>query len=167
MINLYRLSKMYREVELALMHTDGEITPELETMLKELSGEKDDKLIALASLIKNTEGEASIYRQEEKRLEGIRRACERRLEKLTELVKLVLPEGESWSKDAHSLTYRESKAVEVVDFDAVPEDYKRTKTSVEVDKAKAAAFFKTSVEAAMGDSIPGLDFVTRQNLQVK
>lgn len=170
MINLYRLAKMYAHVERALFESGGEVTPEIEEMFNAIEAERDDKLEALASLLKNADAEVAIYKAEEARLKGIRQGIERRMERLEAMAVHLLPYDEKWSKGPHKLSFRESQAVEITDFERVPREFIRVKTSEEVDKTKAAQMFK----AEQGNEaervvplIPGLDYVTRYNLQVK
>lgn len=161
MISLYKLGEMYRNVDLALIESDGEITEDIELMLSELSDARDDKLTAIACLIKNSKAEMEAYKEEERRLKELRSRAEKRIEKLEELAKFILPTNEIWNSGAHKLFYRQSKAVEIHSEEKIPADYMRTKTIVEPNKTAIGAAIEAGVE------VPGAILATRQNLQVK
>lgn len=161
MISLYKLGEMYRNVDLALIESDGEITEDIELMLSELSDARDDKLTAIACLIKNSKAEMEAYKEEERRLKELRSRAEKRIEKLEELAKFILPTNEIWNSGAHKLYYRQSKAVEIHSEEKIPADYMRTKTIVEPNKTAIGAAIEAGVE------VPGAILATRQNLQVK
>lgn len=59
------------------------------------------------------------------------------------------------------LSFRQSTAVIVDDENLVPLEYKKTKTTVTIDKVKIGKQLKE------GESIKGVHFETRRNLQVK
>lgn len=165
----------YRAVELALIQSDGEVTEDIEKMLAEISDSVDAKLLAIACLFKNAKAEAEAYKEEIFRLKQLHDAAQRRMEKLEEITKFLLPKGESWSNGVHKLSYRESQAVEVEDLDKVPQEFIRIiPEQKEVDKKKAGAMFKAEGTDVIKVSdtetiplIPGLKYVVRQNLQVK
>lgn len=169
-INLYPLQQTYKAVELALIESDGEITPDIEKMLAEISDSVDHKLTAIASLTKNFNAQVEVFKQEEKRLKAQREAIENQLEKLEGIAKFLLPVGESWTNGVHSLKYKPSYAVEIVDESLVPDEFKRViPETKEVDKKKATEKFKEQpmVDEVDDTTIPGLKYVKRNNLQVK
>lgn len=166
MISLYKLQRLFRDIELALIATDGEITPDIEKMFDDIKAERDEKLTAIAALMKNADAECDVLKREENRLKELRQRAEKRVAKLGELVERLVPYNEDWTDGLHKISYRESKAVEILDFTHVPAEFIRVKTSEEVDKSKATAWFKAADTPADAE-IPGLQFVTRYNLQVK
>lgn len=165
-MNVYELQKSFALFQQAVQETGGEITPELESVFLELQGSRDEKLEALAAMIKNTRAAIGAFDAEIQRLEMRRNSLEVTMERLESLVAVLLPVTASWDGGVHKLSYRQSKAIGVVDIDAVPEEFFRTKTTRELDKAKATEFLKQSTESEPRH-IPGLAYGTKYNLQVK
>jgi hypothetical protein len=160
--SLYKLAQMYQVVEESLALTDGEITPEIERLLEEINSGIDEKLTAIAVLIKNGNCEVEAIKAEEKRLKERRQAAERRIARLGELVQQVLPVDKTWTSGVHKLFYRASTAIEITDETALPAEYLRTKVVTEPDKVA----IKRALESEVAP-VPGAVLVTRYNVQVK
>lgn len=163
MRSLYPLSELYQNLERSLTLSSGEITPDIELLFSQIQTEKDDKLEALACLLKNANAEIEMYQKEELRLRKIRESIEARTQKLEALAEHLLPHDEKWSSGVHKLSFRESKVAEVLDYDIrdLPHEFLRYKTTMEPDKAK----IKAAIES--GTLVPGAQISTRYNLQIK
>jgi hypothetical protein len=131
-------------------------------MLDQLAGTHAEKCINVACLIKNIDAEAEAIGAEEKKLSARRKAAEHRAEWLRRYLSGNMEPGTNL-KDARAVIgWRKSTAVEVtVKPEELPENLRRTKITVEADKAA----IKTNLEA--GQAVEGCALVTRFNLQIK
>lgn len=167
MINLYHLKMKFFEFENKLRESEGEITEEIKQMFSEIKAEREEKLEALASLIKNTNSEIEAFKKEELRLREARNKLEARTERLQDMIKELLPNDLKWEDGTHKVYYTKSMGVDVIDEELVPKEFFRIKTIEEIDKKLATAYFKQEMEAMGFADIPGLRYSERFNLQVK
>ncbi len=161
MLNLYPLKQEYLSILSELEASGGELTPEIEARIMSLDADKDLRLSALCAMVKNLKPEVEAYKAEEKRLAEVRKSLEKRAERLKTLAGEFLGLGESWKSGAHSISFRESQAVEVEDMAALPNYLIREKITREPDKEA----IKRAIES--GETVVGAKLVTRMNVQVK
>jgi hypothetical protein len=76
-------------------------------------------------------------------------------------LKCNLPEGEKWVKGVHSIGWRKSESVKVIDDILIPTAYMRETITYEADKQK----IKTALKA--GEIIPGTTLEIKNNIQIK
>ena len=81
-MKLYEIPEALRAIEDQIVELDGELTPELEQQLDEITGELERKAESIALLIREASAEAEAFKAEEQRLRDRRRAAESRAESL-------------------------------------------------------------------------------------
>jgi hypothetical protein len=160
-LNLYPLKQEYLAVLAELEASGGELTPEIEARIMSLDADKDLRLAALCAMVKNLKLEVEAYKTEEKRLSEARKSLERRSERLKTLAGEFLGLGESWKSGSHSISFRESQAIEVEDMEDLPNYLIRETITREPDKAA----IKKAIES--GEAVKGAKLVTRMIVQVK
>lgn len=160
-MNVFQISQALERIDAAIEAAGGEVVPEIEAMLHELSNAKSDKLQALAKLIKKNDADEIAIDDEIKRLRTLKNTTEAKRKYLEKLVRTLLLEGETWQEGSDRFSWRKSTSVNVVDGVELPEAYYRSKIVSEVDKTKL------SVDLKGGATIPGASLQTKYNLVVR
>lgn len=163
MTNLYPLQLKFANIESMLTASEGELTPEIEAALKDAEATREELLEALACLVKNTEEIAISFYRESGRLKEQAENYSARAEKFREAIRVLLPVTERFYKGTHTLSYKSSEYIEVLDETKVPKGFLNVKEVTSVDKDKAKKALKENPKS----NIEGLELKTRYNLQVK
>lgn len=157
-----------QEVAAMLSVSDEDLTPEqreaMDAYMDELAKLEADKVDGFGQFLKIQSALAEACKEEAKRLSAKAKAAESRLAYLKELYTTSMRTNglKNLSGNAYTISVRESEAVAVtVQTEELPELYRRTKTTVEPDKA-------TIKEALKGGlTIPGCTLVKTYSLQVR
>lgn len=128
--------------------------------LAELTMAETDKLEAVALWIKNLAADAEAYRREAAAFTERATAANTKIEKLKKWLGESLG-GEKFATERVAVSFRRTKAVSIVDTEAIPTEYLRVKTEVEPDKTKMMAALKTGAE------IPGAQLAERLSVTIK
>lgn len=160
-MDIYQITTEIKQIENELEQSGGEVTQEIEDTLHRLFLARDEKLNALVYLLKTADAEDMLIAAELARLSTLRKSVSTKAERLKELVKRLLPIGETWSNGLNKFSYRTSQACEVAEGVNLPEVYYRTKVVTEVDKQKLTLDLKG------GATIEGAQLVTRFNINLK
>ena len=160
-MNIYEISKEIRDLEVLIEQNGGEVSEEIEGALHKMFLARDEKLGAIAYLLKTADAQEMIISAEVKRLNELKKSVATKSERLKALVADFLPKGEKWTNGLDTFSYRTSHAVEVDEGVELPEVYYRTKLISEVDKQKL------SVDLKSGAVVPGALLVTRFNVVLK
>lgn len=163
MTNLYPLQLKFANIESMLTASEGELTPEIEAAIKDAEATREEILEALACLVKNTEEIAISFYKEAGRLKEQAENYSARAEKFREAIRHILPVTERFYKGVHTLSYKSSEYIEVLDEAKVPKEFINKKEVTSVDKNKAKEALKANPKA----TIEGLELKVRHNLQVK
>ena len=131
------------------------------TDIERLEATYIDKVEGCALYVKDLEALASAIKAEEKALADRRRVLENKARRLREYILANIIEQRKIETPRVSLSCRTSKAVEVLDVDALPDQFTRTETTVKPDKRA----IKEAIEA--GEHVNGAALVVNQNLQIK
>jgi hypothetical protein len=123
-----------------------------------LQMERDRKLEGIALAYKNFTAEAKALGEQKKSFAEREKAALNKAEKCRKLLERGLA-GQKMETPMVAVSYRKSTAVEITDLDALPFAY--TFTEIRPDKERITAALKN------GETVPGADFVTRQNIQIK
>lgn len=120
---------------------------------------KTRKVENIACWIKNLEAEAEAYRKEEESFRIRRKQAESKVESLKRYLTNWVA-GERIDTDRCRVTWRRSISVEIQDESRVPEDYKKEKVIVNIDKV--------SIKKALtgGKDVPGASLLEKQNVQI-
>jgi len=139
----------------------GEIkSPDL---LNDLQMERREKLANIALLAKNKAAEVKALREEETSFKRRRQAAETTLQWCRDtLARELSGEKMEDEKKRFSITYRTSKAVNLLNVTEIPDIYlKQVARESLVDKAA----IKAAIEN--GETVPGAEIVERQNIQIR
>ena len=123
-----------------------------------LQMERDRKLEGIALAYKNFSAEAKALGEQKKSFADREKAALNKAERCRKLLERGLA-GQKMETPMVAVSYRKSTAVEITDLDALPFAY--TVTEIKPDKERITAALKN------GENVPGAEFVTRQNIQIK
>lgn len=161
-MTLYEIDKTIMEVinnGFAFDEETGEITFDTSN-LEALQLERDTKVENIACWIKNLKADIDGLKEEEKALKERRSVKENKIENLEKYLMLAL-NGEKFETSRVAISYRKSQVVEIADGVNLPEEYTRTKTTVEPDK--------TALKNALkgGAVIEGVELIEKNNITIK
>jgi chaperonin cofactor prefoldin len=168
MQNIYQLTEEMRY--LADLIESGEAVDE-DGVINEVVAEQIDftkkalveKGQGYVYVIKQITSELELYDKEIKRLKDRKETIENGLDRLkTSLSQAMILNGMTEIKcDTLKASFRKSESVEIIDFEKLPDNFKRTKIVMEADKIKIKEAIKN------GEIVNGAEIVTNQNLQIK
>lgn len=120
---------------------------------------KTRKVENIACWIKNLQAEVEAYKKEEEAFRTRRKQAENRIESLKRYLTSWVS-GEKIETDRCKVSWRKSVSVEIQDESRVPEDYKKEKVIVNIDKV--------SIKKALtgGEDVPGASLLEKQNVQI-
>lgn len=120
---------------------------------------KTRKVENIACWIKNLQAEVEAYKKEEEAFRIRRKQAESRIESLKRYLTNWVS-GEKIETDRCKVTWRKSVSVEIQDESRVPEDYKKEKVIMNLDKV--------SIKKALtgGEDVPGASLLEKQNVQI-
>ena len=138
----------------------GEIIP-VEEILKDeierLQGEKVTKLENIEYLKRDNKSKIEALSEEIKRLQARKKSFEKANENLAKLQDYLL-QGEKLKTDKFTFSYRKSKAVEIINEDLIPDEYK--KIEYKVDKMKLKKILEK-------EKIQGAELIEKKSLSVR
>ena len=117
-----------------------------------------------AYVIKSVQDKKELFEKEIKRLEQIKKYFENTEEKLKEAIKntMIALGIDKFEGDLITLSLTKSKSVDIYDPDLIPEEYKRTKITIEPDKIRIKeAILKD------GERVPGATIKENKNLKIR
>lgn len=166
-MKLYDINQELRAAQEMLedwaIQNDGDITDfPLNEHLQRVEISRDEKLLAIACIIKDYESESSAIDLEAKKLAQRKKSAQSKADSMRAWLEMNLKDGEKLKNAQAEIGWRASKSVQVdIEAEKLPDELKRTKITVEADK--------TAIKEALarGESIEGCYIVTRNNLQVK
>lgn len=163
----WRAKQLPAQIEEALAEAideNGEIVSEVALKkFDQLAREKTIALVDLALFVRQSE-EIGIahFDAEIQRLKMLKLRMEKARDIAFAAIEAVLPKGEKVESDYVKVSWRKSKAVVIEGaVELLPEEFQRTKITVDADRTK----IKAAIEA--GHEVPGASLVERQNLQIK
>lgn len=120
---------------------------------------KTRKVENIACWIKNLQAEVEAYKKEEEAFRTRRKQAESKVESLKRYLTNWVA-GERIDTDRCRVTWRKSVSVEIQDESRVPEDYKKEKVIMNIDKV--------SIKKALtgGKDVPGASLLEKQNVQI-
>lgn len=164
-MTLYEIDETIRRVIDKGMIVDeetGEISYDY-TDLDELKEKLEAKVDNIVAYIKELSAEAEAIKNEEEALKKRRKAKENKTQSLKDYLSAYLTANamKKYETARASLSFIKSEKVEIVDIEAIPEEYMRVKTSREPAKDD----IKKAIKG--GATISGCQLVSTQSLQVK
>ena len=155
------MSSLYEINEQLLNLTDsetGEITDW--SAFEALQLARDEKIENIALYHKNLLAEAAALKAEEKSFAERRKRAENKAESLKKYLDSALA-GKKFGTVKVDISYRKSTSVDVQDVDKLPEEYRKTVTTVSADKVSIAKALKD------GEEVEGATLVENNNIQIK
>ena len=104
--------------------------------------------------------EAVAYEAEEKRMRERRAAKEREIDRCKGYLAGVLY-GEKFETPRCKISWRKSEICNVLSMEEIPDEYKRTKVTVDADKTA----IKKAIKA--GAEVPGAEVIQKLNMTLK
>lgn len=164
-LTLYEISNAGKELQLMLMQE--ELTEEeyqiAMAQIEKLFLEKNENII---KLIRTMETAAEGMKKEEERIHESRKATEEGIKRIKEMTKNVLEQHDIPKVITNVGTITVAKnpmSVEILDESKVPEEFKKTKIIIEVDKTKLKEHYK-----ATGELIEGVNFIdNKKTIRIK
>jgi hypothetical protein len=126
----------------------------------QLQLEKNDKLENVALWYKNLLAEAAAFKAEKDVFAEKQKRAEAKADSLKKYLDTAL-HGSKFNTVKVDIAYRKSTSVEVIDQEAIPEQYLRTVTTVSPDKTEIAKALK------VGELVEGVTLKETQNIQIK
>jgi hypothetical protein len=161
--SLYQIRQDHLNLINLIEDNGGEVDAEVLSMLELTETNFNEKAISYSNVVKVFENDESIIDAEIKRLQEMKKRKAKAKEafenKLTEAMqqfgidKIETP--------TRKLSFRKSEAIEVENVDIIPSRYFNEKTTYTIDKDRVKLAIKEGIE------IPGVQLVTKQNLQIK
>lgn len=125
-----------------------------------LQMERGQKIEGMCCYIKNLMAEAVAYEAEEKRMRERRAAKEREIDRCKGYLAGVLY-GEKFETPRCKISWRKSEICNVLNIDAVPDEFKRTKVTIDADKTAIKKAIKSGMD------IPGAEVIQKLNMTLK
>ena len=156
-MTLYEINEQIKKaIELGFDPETGEILDE--SALEQLQMDRDEKIENICLFIKDLKAEAAALDAEKKNLDTRAIVAKRKSDSLSRYLQAML-DGEKFKTARCSVSYRKTQAVQIVDEDAIPEEFIRIKE--EPDKVSLKEALKE------GHEIPGAFLETRQSMIIK
>ena len=164
MKSLYNITEAYQQLEEQLIEADGEITPEQADRLAILTEQElPAKAEGYAKILKTWDAEVKAIDEEIKRLQSLKKTRQNAKKRLIEALSNALHTfGLSKLKAGlFTISFRKSEQVVInVPAEELPKDCRIVKI-----EAISKSELKQKIKA--GESIPGVEIVENQNLQIR
>lgn len=163
MANIYELKDQIKAcIQLDEEHVvdteDGEILNLQQ--FEALQMERDAKIEGMCCYIKNKLAEADAIDAEANTLSNRSGVIRKEVERCKAYLAGALY-GEKFETPRCKITWRKSEICNVLNIDAVPEEYKRTKVTVDADKTAIKKAIKSGAE------VPGAEVIQKLNMTLK
>ena len=162
MNSLFQITKDARELALRLI--EGELTQELEEVLKINQNEIQEKSINYAWAIKSIEADIDTIDAEIERLKALKSSRTNAIERMKSAVleALTIYGIEKVSSPTLNLSVRlNPESVEIVNEYQVPDIYRKEKVTVTIDKTSIKEAIKSGLE------VPGAVLDRKKRLEIK
>jgi predicted RNase H-like nuclease (RuvC/YqgF family) len=161
-MNLYELTSelksFYEKIE-----NGEELTEEMENALVLTEQNLQTKAIDYGYVIKSLDAEMEMFDNEIKRLQERRKQLAKTQDMLKDRLTGAMQEFGITEMKGRTikLSFRKSESVDVYNVDALPEEFKRTKITIEPDKVAIKEALKN------GEVVEGATLLIKDNLQIK
>lgn len=127
--------------------------------LDALKMQKSEKVRNIALFIKNLKADAKAYKEEKEAFYARQKAAENKAAQLENYLSHVL-DGEKVKEKEFSISWRKSKAVNILDEKKIPADF-LIQQAPKIDKVGIRAALKD------GDEVPGAELKENVSIQIK
>ena len=146
---------------LALLDNEEATADDLADTLDGINDAIEVKVDNICRVRKYLEGKVEVYKAEAKRLTELAKQAENNADSMKNYLDEQFKRMNIKKMDTElfKLSYRKSDSVNVIDLDAVPEEYKRITIAPD----------KTAIKKAIkdGETVNGAELVVNQNLQIR
>lgn len=164
-MNLYEISNEYQALlEQTYDPETGELFPQVMDKLEELSATMEDKAIAVASYIKNLEAEREAIEKAKKNMAERESRLDKRADYLTQYLQSNMERCGITEIKSPLFAIRLKKcpvSTDILDETLIPNDYKKVKEVVSIDKLK----LKEELQA--GVIVPGAALKKNNRLEIR
>lgn len=163
MANLFDINKALVDAwDAALDPETGELDETLLAAFEALQMERDTKIENIGCWIKNLAADAEALKAEAKTMTERAKSAEKKADSLKRYLTAAL-NGEKFTSTRCAISWRRSVSVEIdeAEIPELPEQYIRTKTTIEPDKTA----IKDALKA--GEIIEGCRLVEKNNISIK
>ena len=149
-MNIYEITQEQINLNNMLEESMGELTPELEEALKINLDNFNAKAEGYVKAIKNYKAEADAIAEEIKALQAKKKVCENAQQRLKDSLKTAMTVFDTPKVQAglFKISLTTSEAVNIIDEDAIPQEYKKVKYEVSKTDIKNAIKSGLVVEGA-------------------
>ena len=142
-MKLYELPLAFRELDAMLTESEGEITPEIHTLMQTLDTTLEAKVDGIGALVAEAKAEAEAFREEKDRLAARQKTAENRAETLKNYLFVTLDKiGKTKVKGSRFTASCREAGVPSIRWDMmegeIPEPFRRVVTTLDGVKAQEA-----------------------------
>ena len=164
-MNLYQLNENYKNLVEVLENAgnDANLLELVSTALNEIEDNIKDKADNIVRFIRNLESDTVAIKEEEKRLAAMRKQKEKQVENLKSYLFGFTQkvEGKEIKGGIFTVSIKKNPpSVVVDDLEAIPEEYKKTKVTVEADKTILKKALKNG-------KVAGVHLEQKESLSIK
>jgi hypothetical protein len=148
--SLIDLSKETQEFEQKILEAEGEITPEIEKSLAELTKDLANKVDNYEMLMKGLEARTELFRMQSQRFTKAAISIDNLIERLRDNIKIAMTHMNVTELQGNFIKWKLSSSnskLVIDDQSLIPEKYK--KVEISIDKAKVKDALKD------GETVPG------------
>lgn len=160
-MNLYEITQEQANLNNLLEESMGELTPELEAALTLNLDNFNAKAEGYVKAIKNYKAEQDALAEEIKKLQAKKKTCENAVERLKDALKNAMDVFDTPKVQAgvFKISLTKSESVNIIDENAIPEEYKKIKYEVS----------KTDIKNAIknGETVEGAELVENKSITIR
>ena len=160
-MNIYQINNQIEEILANGFYLDEE-TGELkgEEDLESLQMEKTEKIENTALYVKNLQALVKAMRDEEQNLKDRRTAVESKIANIENYLANVC-ELRPFTSSKCAVSFRKSVVCEITNEDSIPQEYRKVKETVTIDKAGIKEVLKN------GGTVEGATLIEKNNITIK
>lgn len=161
---LYEIDQLLRDAynaaDAAINHDTGEVPPDWAKFLDDVQGERDEKALNVAAMIRELKAEAEAITTERKRLQAREKAAENKADALKSYLSAFVRPGEKIKDNRVSIGWSHRQSVVVDDPAVVPDDY------CKIERTPQLTLIKDAI-ANGGVVVPGARIVDNQFITIR
>lgn len=161
-MNLYNINAELQALTATIIANGGEVSEEQLQQLENLEMALETKCINMGYLVQKMENDCTTLDNEIKRLQAMKKARKNTQERLKGLISdaMTANDLQTVETETHKISFRKSQAVEIIDADSVPAEFKTIEQKINISKVELKKALKVG-------EVPGAKLVTNQNIQIK
>lgn len=162
-MNIFQIDQEFLRLQELLENSDGELTQEMEDILKNDEVNITSKYTNYVKMIKKFESDSDTVTKEIERLSKMKQSSNKAIDRLKSSLKdsMMLRKIEKYDDPLFKLSFLKSSSVEIIDEDLIPKKYITKKVVLSANKVEIKKVLLT------GKKIEGVSLNEKQNLQIK